>query len=54
MSSCELHSPENHDTRMFKFCFKFGNVSVCNGCRNTFSETDKVVVQYATMSYVDS
>ena len=39
MSSCELHSPENHDTGMFKFCFKFGNVSVCNGCRNTYSET---------------
>ena len=46
LSSCELNSPENHDTRMFKICCKFGNVFVCNGCRNTFSETDKVVVQH--------
>ena len=31
----------------FKVCFKFGNISVCNGCRNTFTEADTIVIQHA-------
>jgi len=28
-------------------CFKFGNISICNGCRNSFGQSDEVVLQHA-------
>ena len=46
--SCQFPSPpaQNCDANKFKLCFKFGNVSICNGCRNYFCETDKILVQH--------
>ena len=37
---------QTHHNEMFMVCFKFGNVSVCNGCRKSFSETNEVVIQH--------
>ena len=31
----------------YKVCFKIGNISVCNGCRNNFSKSEKIVIQHA-------
>jgi len=31
----------------YKVCFKAGNISVCNGCRKSFTDYDVVVVQHA-------
>jgi hypothetical protein len=33
-------------TEQYVVCFKFGNVSVCNGCRNKFTEKDILVIQH--------
>ena len=49
MSSCSSQSQDP-----FKVCFKVGNVAVCNGCRNTFSQADKIVVQHAEFLHFDS
>ena len=31
----------------FKVCFKTGNISVCNGCRNSFNKSDEIVLKHA-------
>ena len=33
-------------TEPYTVCFKFGDISVCNGCRNKFSESDNLVIQH--------
>lgn len=38
----------------YKVCFKVGNISVCNGCRNNFSKSDKIVIQHAEFRQVTS
>ena len=35
------------DSDCFKFCFKTGNISVCNGCRKSFVRSDETVIQHA-------
>lgn len=42
-----INTPINyHDFEPFNVTFKVGNISVCNGCRNKFSESDKIVIQH--------
>ena len=31
----------------YKVCFKSGNISVCNGCRNNFTQADNIDIQHA-------
>ena len=31
----------------FSVCLRFGNVSVCHGCRNRFSAADSIVVRHS-------
>lgn len=38
----------------FKVCLKVGNIAVCNGCRNTFSSADEIVVQHAEFRHFNS
>ena len=52
MSQMSFCSSQSQDP--FKVCFKVGNVAVCNGCRNTFSQADKIVVQHAEFHHFDS
>ncbi len=42
MSSSPLSAPPEP----YKVCFKVGNIAVCNGCRNTFLDADKIVIQH--------
>ena len=40
-----------HNSECFKVYFKFGNISICNGCRNSFDRSDEVVLQHAKYRY---
>ena len=48
-SSSVPHSPSSEatSTDTYKVCFKIGNISIYNGCRNKFSKDDKIVIQHA-------
>ena len=42
--------PENP----YKLCFKRGNISICNGCRNSFTQADSIVIQHAEFRHYTS
>lgn len=46
-SNSNFTSPSNAGDDPYKVCFKHGNISVCNGCRNNFTKADIVVIQHA-------
>ena len=41
-----LPSPPVTGDNPYKACFKGGNISVCNGCHNNFSQVDNIVLQH--------
>ena len=38
--------PTSSSENLFLVCFKFGNVSVCSGCRCNFSRNDELVIKH--------
>ena len=53
--SNQLFGSTSHETSQepyaveekFKVCFKTGNISVCNRCRNSFNKIDEIVLKHA-------
>ena len=49
-----MSGSDGSDSGRYKVCFKIGNISVCNGCRNNFSKSDKIVIQHAEFRHFTS
>ena len=42
-------TPQQNDytSDYFKVCFKIGNISICNGYRKSFAQSEEIVIQHA-------
>lgn len=46
--------PPPSPDKPYKLCFKRGNISICNGCRNNFTKADGIVIQHAEFRHYTS
>ena len=49
-----ISGSDGSDSGPYKVCFKIGNISVYNGCRNNFSKFDNIVIQHAEFRHFTS
>lgn len=47
MSAFQGTQQMDHNSDSFKVCFKIGNISICNGFRKSFAQSEEVVIQHA-------
>ena len=42
-----IFQQNDYNSDYFKVCFKIGNISICNGCQTSFSQSEEIVIQHA-------